>query len=363
MAQIDTTLTDVFKSTPLGDVKSAIGTVLYGINHRQTPNPVPINQDGYGLTLMTRPQLNLSTGNIRAMRQFIPLLTQNEVSLPRMIRGYLDPRLDLPCPIMDQKSAFIPLLTNHMLSCSGWPDPYVDVHTSKPGVYRESFSMVDSMIDIYNTFDITATFRNMVGDPITSMMFYWIHYMSAVFRGDMVPYPDFIAFNEIDYNTRIYRLVLDRSKRFVQKIACTGASFPKNNQLGAAFNFETSTPLNHSNDQLSVTFQCNGACYQDPIIVHEFNSVVKIFNPQMQTRAGMQLLQPNELQFFNNRGYPRIDPDSMELQWWVDSSEYSAQIAGYARNANALNSPNANASLGAIGSISSLADAVDEYID
>lgn len=343
MATINTTLNDVFKLTPLGNTDSPIGTVLYGINHRQTPNPVPINRDGYGLTFITRPQLNLTTQNLRAMRELIPLLTTNLTSIPAMIRGYLDPRLKQPCPVMDNQSAFIPILTNHMLSCSGWPDPYVDVHTSKQGVFREVHSMVDSTIDRFQAYDVTCSFRNMVGDPITEMMRVWTIYMTEVFKGNMTPYPDFIAYNEIDYNCRIYRLVLDRSKRFVQKIGCTGASFPKNTPIGQAFDFQHDKPINPNNDQITINFQSNGYRYQDSMVTYDFNKVVGIFNPSMSEanyQTHMTKLLPSELQIFNNRGYPRINEDTMELNWYVSKQEYISTMTAYVRTMNAITNSN-----------------------
>lgn len=339
MAEIDTTLNDIFSLTPLGGIDNPIGSVLYGINHRQTPNPVPSNRDGYGLTLITRPQLNLTTQNLRAERELTSLLTTNHTSIPAMIRGYLDPRLNNPCSIMDNRSAFIPILTNHMLSCSGWPDPYVDVHSSKQGVYREVHSMVDSTIDRFQAYDISATFRNMIGDPITEMMRVWILYMTRVFDGTMSPYPDFIAYNEIDYDCRIYRLVLDRSKRFVQKIACTGASFPKNTPLGQAFDFQSDKPVNQNNDQITIQFQSNGYRYQDPMIVYDFNTVVGVFNPAMKEsnyQTDMVKLLPSELALFKDRGYPRINEDTMELGWYVSPTEYQSTMSAYNRTIKAL---------------------------
>jgi hypothetical protein len=240
---------------------------------------------------------------------------------------------------MDNRSAFIPILTNHMLSCSGWPDPYVDVHSSKQGVYREVHSMVDSTIDRFQAYDISATFRNMIGDPITEMMRVWILYMTRVFDGTMSPYPDFIAYNEIDYDCRIYRLVLDRSKRFVQKIACTGASFPKNTPLGQAFDFQSDKPVNQNNDQITIQFQSNGYRYQDPMIVYDFNTVVGVFNPAMKEsnyQTDMVKLLPSELALFKDRGYPRINEDTMELGWYVSPTEYQSTMSAYNRTIKAL---------------------------
>lgn len=342
--KINTTLNEVYKTTSLGDVASSIGSVFYGINHRQTPSPVPINRDVYGLTFFTRPQLNLSSANARAERSFIPLLTNEPASIQRIIRCYLDPRLShgdssFTCPFVDNDNAFMPLLTNHLLSCTGWPDPVLDTFTSEAGAYKEAYSMVDSSLDIYSTYDITATFRNMVGDPIRSLFYTWLTYQASVFEGIMVPYPDFLVKNEIDYNTRIWRLVLDKNKRYVQKIGCTGAAFPIEVPMGDAFNYESDTPMNNSNDRIAIRFKCMGACYQDDILVYEFNKAVGIFNPSMLEKnyqSNMQKIPVEALQVFNNRGYPRIDPDTYELCWYVDRSEYHRVMNAYDKHMTSL---------------------------
>jgi len=336
---INTTLNDIWKSTMVGDVRSAIGAALYGINHRQTPGAVPINRDGNGLTFFTRPQLNLTDDNASVLRTMVPLLTTEPESIQRMVRKLLDPRQqDLPCSLVDDKLAFIPILTNHLLSCSGWPDPSLDVHTSKPGVYKEEFSLYDSVTDKYSSWNLSTTFRNMVGDPIGLILQTWLDYGSAVFRGDMTPYADFIASNTYDYNTRIYRLVLDRNRRLVQKIACTGASIPLNNPQGNSFNFEHDRPINQGNDQIQVNWRCIGYQYNDHILVREFNAAVGIFNPAMRdANYYLDMVQVPEaaLLLFNNMGYPRIDPDSLELQWWVSQDQYEAIMGGFTRTAQA----------------------------
>jgi len=353
MSKIGTSLNDVFKSTPLGDMRSAIGTTFYGINHRQTPNPVPINVDGYGLVFFTRPQLNLSSGNIRAERKFTQLLSTLPTSIQRIIRCYLDPRLmltpgaGLSAPFVDNQNAFIPLLTNHLLTATGWPDPVQETFTSKPGAYKEVFGFTDSSLEIYSAYDITATFRNMVGDPITQLFYNWLLYKSDVFKGILVPYPDFLVKNEIDYNTSVYRIILDKTKRFVQKIARTGAAEPTTINLGSAFNFDSEKPLNESHDRIEMQFRCYGACYNDPIIVHEFNKVVGIFNPSMRPLAGEKLPRSSmhqvpmaSLDYFNCRGYPFIDPDTMELLWFVFEEDYQNVMNAFQRHQEALSASN-----------------------
>lgn len=349
MTQINASLNDIFRITQVGDYSSSVASALYGINHRGTPGAVPINRDYHGLVLFTRPQLNLTDENLRAVRSMTPLLTTEPVSIQRMVRKLLDPRLeDLPCPLVDDKNAFIPILTNHALTLSGFPDPYVSMKLSKPGVYKEVFGHVDEMVDVFGAYDINVSFRNMVGDPITLMIYTWLKYMSAVFLGEMMPYPDFLAANEIDYNTRIWRLVLDKNKKHVTKIACTGASNPVNVPYAAAFDFAHDKPINSANDSLNFKFQSFAAYYSDPILVHEFNKTVAIFNPDMiPGDDGLPIGRVVKLDFavleqFNNMGYLRIDPGTKELEVWVSEFEYEAIMAKRVNTIRALSAAGSN---------------------
>lgn len=327
---------------------------LYGIDHIGSGSPAPPNRDKYGMTFFTRPDLNLSYDNLAASRIMSALQTSDEYSLARAIRALLDPRsVKNSCPrslmkytsnnpsdeivskLIDPEQAFIPLLTNKLKSLSGWPDIAVDTYTSKEGVYKEAYSMVDGTSYFYGTQDITATFDNVNGDPITFMMAMWVHYAAQVYDGTMVPYPDAIINNRIDYNTRIYRLVLDQSHQFVTKIGATGAAFPMASPLGAAFNYSSEESFNRDMDQISIPFKCIGFTYLDPILIDEFNQCVEDFKPAMRSNARaskMVKLDPSE---FNNaeiyqalinatnfRAYPRIEPTTNGLEWWVHKEEY-----------------------------------------
>lgn len=307
----------------------AIGSSFYGINHRQTAPAIPINKDFYGLAFFTRPYMNMSTQNLREVRKFAPLLSTNDRSLPRVIRCLLDhsqAKQGITSPFVDPHQAFIAPLTNHLLSMAGWPDISVQTFQSPDGLYKEAYSFVDGNIaEDFQLYDITATFRNLPGDPITTFFYYWARYMAAVFEGILVPYPSMIFNNEIDYMTRIYRVILDSTKTKVQKIAATGASFPLNDPIGAAFNFESDRPINQSNDQITINFRCHGAQYLDDILIDEFNRTVEMFNPLMNSqvrRAHYTKVPIAALSVFNNTGYARIDPDTYELEWWVDNDQY-----------------------------------------
>jgi len=348
MIKINATIEDILRTTTVGDTKSAAGRAFLGINHRLTPGAIPINRDYHGLILFSRPQLNLTDQNVRALRKLTPLLTTNEVSIQRIVRKLLDPRLaynDNPigCPFVDDHNAFIPLLTNHALSASGFPDPYVQTYVSKPGQRKETFGFIDDAVEKYQQYDVSVSFRNMVGDPISFLFDVWLEYAAGVFSGELLPYPDFIAANEVDYNTRIWRLVLDKNKRFVTKIGATGASYPVNTTLGAAFDFNHDRPLNSNSDTINIRFQSFGAIYNDPLLVFDFNRLVGYFNPAMredsQTGAiskTMVQIPFGELEWFNNLGYPRIDPNTMELQWYLPKDQYNYYKRALTRTNNAI---------------------------
>jgi len=335
------TLDDYLSATYGGSANTSMANNMYGFNHRQTPSPIPLNKDRFGLTFFTRPQLNLHTDNIRNVRIFTPLLNKDSTSMQRIIRCLLDPRIQqgypdynsrLDCPLVDNDQAFIPILTNHIKSISGWPDLNLLTHDSKPGAYQESWSQVDSFIENYTAYDIDVTFRNSRGDPIMLLFYAWEQYMSRVFEGSLIPYADYIAENQIDYMTRIYRLVLDVNKTRVQKIAATGVSFPTSLPIGGYFDFSSDTPFNDSNNDVSIKFKCLGAQYQDDILIDEFNKTVRVFNTNMsddKRPKEMTKIPYDLLTLFNHRGYPRIDTNTYELEWYVNSSFYSAKYNSF----------------------------------
>lgn len=320
-----------------GEGDQAVLQSLYGINHRGNIQAVPANRLNYGLTFFTRPRLNLSYDNIAIVRTFVPMLTRDELTVMRAIRAYLDPvgarlggGLGYPCKLINDRSPFIGVLSNNILNISGWPDPFVDTFTSKPGVYKEEWVIVDGFARIFNSFEITANFRNIVGDPISKMFYLWTQYAAYVHEGIFDPYMEAILENEIDYDTRIYRLVLNAERNHVEEICATGAAFPLTSNIGSHFDFDSDKPHNESVNQISATFKCMGVDYNDPILVYEFNETVRIFEPQMHDSIRTSFftkMSPALADLFNGRGLPRIDPDTMELQWWIRNSEYNALMA------------------------------------
>jgi hypothetical protein len=361
---ISSSIDQMLESLPVGSIAKALGNNMFGINFRQTGNVTPRSKDYYGFTFFTRPQLNLTRLNISNYRGFYNLLTDNKLSYQAFTRLTLDPRLgnndNLKCPFVDNQNPFISILTNNIVSLSGWPDLAVPTYTSESGQYGEEHSFVDGVTNHFESFDIDITFKNTKGNPLIYFFYIWIKYESLVFEGILNPYLDMITENEIDYNTRIYRIILDQQKRYVTYIAATGASFPINVPTGNLFDYNIDTPFNTRNSEINIRFRSLGFTAFEDILKLEFNKTLAIFNTEIRKILNSDLGDssddfkarddgmivyriPNchyvkiphylamsmDTNIFNNsffnvnhRAYPYINLITNELEWWVDERRF-----------------------------------------
>ena len=313
-----------------GALQQAIYQNFYGLNRFSGVPYAPLNRTGNGFVFFTRPRMNLSYDNITQVRTFTNLLTRSERGTLRALRATLDPigaRMagGYGSPMVNPYNPFIPLLSNNLLSLSGWPETVVDTFTSDPGIYKEEWSIADGFPRQFGAFEMTANFRNILGDPISWLFHYWTQYMLYIHEGVMDPRPEQLLDNEIDYDTRVYRLIMDKTFTFVEKIASTGAMFPISDNSAQQFDFDVTKPIGEGPDEVSVTFRCMGADYNDPISIYEFNRAGELFDFRLSDGLRAQYYQkitPAEAMLFNHRGIPRINVYTMELEWWVLKSEH-----------------------------------------
>jgi len=336
----------------LGSISESYFNTFRGFNHRGAGLPVTYNMDSQGLTFFTRPNLNLSYDNAINDRAFFAIHNDNEASIGRAVLCMLDPkthrgetgasygRVDdskrnadatwlgagLRSLLVDPRSPFMPLLTNNLISLSGWPDPTLGHYTSDPGVRKEVWSMVDDTIEQFGDFSLTATFRNIAGDPISKLFEIWTRYAAAVYLDDMTPHLDSIVRNTVDYQTRVYRLVLTKDRRYVTKIFACGAAYPLSSALGAAADYSSEKLfVDEVADQITIPFQAVGAMYNDPILMLEFNRLSAMYNPDMVDSVRttkMKKLDPTVMHKANMNGYPYINLRTEELEWWVYAEDY-----------------------------------------
>lgn len=338
-------LDDFFAYTQeIGSLAQAGSNALYGLNQTKIPGPAPVNRDTQGFVFFTRPMLNLNKWNLLRNRTFHSLLSNRVDSVQRYVRCTLDPSLadyaDPPVtsPLVDNKMVFIPLLSNTILKLSGWPDVVAPTFTSKQGNRKEQWSIIDGTTEVNESFDLDATFTNLADEPASLLFTTWINYGAAVFDGQLRPYAGMEARNEIDYTTRIYRIVMDKSERYIKKIACTIASFPINEPTGKFFDYDRHQQYMDANKELNIRFKCSGAVYNDDIIVKWFNRAATYANPALADVIAAKFTMsdthtyeaiPHELLGkFKYNGYPLINTETYELQWWIDkgSSIYQAVL-------------------------------------
>ncbi len=332
-----------------GELYAAVQNNFYGFDINGMGAPIPQSRDNIGYTFYTRPRMNLSYHNVSLDRRMLPLTTRDPYSTRMAIRALLDPiankgtwankmTLDsgaifetITTPLIDPKNCFIPLLSNNLLTMSGWPDFTADTYSSVEGRQREQWSMYDGPMRMLGLYDFTTTFRNIATDAISTLLHMWLFYGLNVRNGKMWPYPDANALNEKDYETACYRIVMDPTKTYVMFIM-RSIMFPTSAPSGIHGNFNKENPIITESGQVSLQWRGQGVEVQDPILVEEFNDVVQMFNYSMRltdptnpnsTLVGVEAgdyskVSPAMKNVSNYRCYPRINPISMELEWYVD---------------------------------------------
>lgn len=279
---LGSSIDQILENFPIGDVGRAISDNLYGFNTVTKNSPIPRSRDSYGYTFFTRPQLNLTDINVFNNRKFHGLLARNPMSYGRYVRMMLDPRLGhngMKSPLVNNNNAFIPLLTNTIEDLSGFPDMALPTSTSETGLYGQQQTVGDGTPNHFEEFDITCSFKPIQGNVTLYLFMIWIYYISLVsVDGSMSPYLGMIYEKEIDYNTRVYRLVMDQSNTYVRELLATGASFPVNLPMGARGDFSSERPYMDTGSSISIQFKSNGYLFGDDYYKLEFNRTQAIFN-------------------------------------------------------------------------------------
>lgn len=322
---------NIMTSMGFGNMNQRITNNLRGVNilqNQQIPYTVSENM---GYVFFTRPSLNLSYDNIAPVRKMTPLLTTDQHNVWRYVRATLDhigashARTNAYSPYVDPLNPFIPVLTNCIETLGGWPNPSVEVYSSKAGNYKDQWAMVDSSYHIYGNYNLSASFVNPPNDVISKMFNTWTMYSSYVYEGEIAAYKEARVQRYIDYQTRIYRFVMDYSKTKILKWANTGVAFPTTNTDADSMDFDRKSNFNENAARMDQSFTCTGAEYNDPITLHEFNMTVMLMNPNMQPnrrKKYMVKLEQGEKMYFNYLAYPFINLSNNELEWYCHKSVY-----------------------------------------
>ncbi|MGL5648921.1 MAG: hypothetical protein ACRDDY_13820 [Clostridium sp.] len=349
-----------------GEGEAATAGLFSGFNHRNAPIDLPRNTDRIGYTFFTRTDVNFDLNNIKRSRFLTEALRAGHSSYTAAIMAMLDPQCGIFSQMkdtyggpdrpnqafmpegeygmvggkihnevgFDNKCAFIPMLSNLLVSLSGFPDSSLDVYRTEEGIMREQRSYPDSTRNTNGAITLSATFSNIAGDPVSVLFNMLIDYIARVKDGTFLPRWENMLQRRADYEMRVYRLLTDTTGRYVTKYGIGNAMFPLNDTMGAFMNVpNANNGIIADIDQLNVTFECNVTSYNDPIIKQEFNEVVTMFNPDMiRASSSNAAFKPRSDKlikldgaariYCNTHGYPHLDVNTNELSWW----EYSDVI-------------------------------------
>lgn len=331
-----------------GTYKGQAYDMFRGYNFRANGVLSPASTDQTGLTFVTRPELNLTDKNLSQDRYLSNLITGNPYTIQSAIRAILDPHSvqnGYGTPLVNNNHAFVTLFTNTISSISGWVDNTMMDFVEPEGIFGEAVAMADGYYKYRGAFDLTCSFVNTEGAPILKMIDVTLHYMENVLGIRMVPYADNNIENRMDYTQRMYRLILDPSRRFCQHIMANGYMYPKTNPWGSIANFDSGDNFDRSNDKVNIQYRSVGAQYNDPILPWEFDQTVAMFNSDLEIITDAQGLEalvegkvklargeryvqiPNAyLDYFNYDPYPLVHPVTWELLWFIPMEVYQARM-------------------------------------
>lgn len=339
------------RAAGFGSTESITQNAMYGLNHRQIgPAGLPIVRDGVGYTFFTKPIMNLAKDNVSASRTLAYLGSSDPDSIGCAIKCMLSPLPDakggargipydnrksnVRSNIVDDRQAFIPLLSRCLVSLTGFPDKTLDTYTTDEGLAKSSIAMADDIPDIYGTFNLTATFSNVEGDILTSLFNAWYEYMGRVSHGALLPYTEMMMDFEKDYECRVYRIITSADGEYLTKIAAPAAMFPTAVDIGGVFNVSLEKAYIDSNEEISIPFMAQQMHYNDPILIREFNTIVSVFNSSMHDdlrEKEMVRVQGIEKDICNYYLYMHINEDTKRITWWTPKEVYNILLGKEAK--------------------------------
>lgn len=337
---IDTT--KIFADSAIGLPSNSLQQELYGINYSGYTSKLQPNNDHHGFLFFTRPQLNLTDGNMNQDARMHSYMRNDPDDPLTAIRCYLDPRLakihisnndqgKVNSNLVNDRDPFISILSNTCISLTGWPDASMEDYETVPDILKGSRALVAGTDRFHGTFSLNATFSDKIGSITQRLFHLMMMYMGNSQFGVMYPYPDYAFNGRTDYDMRIYRVIVDASRRIVKDISCCAGCFPTVDTTPSIFDYDTDVPVQEKNREFSINFKCSGFFRSETALVHQFNDTVGMFNPDMiladqndestaQVTKGLATgsiikLDTQELRDqYRYASIPRINPVTMEFE-------------------------------------------------
>lgn len=280
-----------FRYAGLGSRSELYRTVLGGID-RFHMNALPLNHNLVGITLFTRPNLNLATSSIRADPVLSTLSTLDPISIPFALRCYLDTTfaqwhttetgLATKCPFINMAHPFISPITNTLQNISGFPDFSLNTETISPGFFGEDFTLARGADMGRGTHDINITVRDISGGFMFALFYIWTRWIALNTLGVVRRYPVDINDRIMSYTCSIYRFVVDTSRESITYWAKLTGCFPTSVPTGAILNMNDRESYITGTETLSIPFKCNHFEAMNPMIFSDFNRIVGMYSPDIR---------------------------------------------------------------------------------
>lgn len=307
---------------------SPLVNVLQGVRLIGPGNQlIPIPDDTIGLAWVTRPLLNLSDENVIKHPQLLPLYQPPQNSIQAYIKGLLDPvwgRANSPS-LLDPYSAWITPITNLLKVSAGFPDISLNMGKSSPGFRKEVYQFVDGILKHNGDFDMRQTYHNAKPNFLPYMFETWLHYIEGVTLGDegMEPYYMAMDQNYIDYDCRIYHMILNKNMRNIEGMFCNAGCVPTTFPSGAFSTIDRTqdTLRGQGQDEFEINFSSVGFRFGNMRLPDMFNRTTIFFNPSMHpSQRGGRYRKLAFEEYYNlsyRKGvYPWININTMELEFW-----------------------------------------------
>lgn len=267
---------------------------------------VPVNIMNYGYTFITRPRLNMTTGNLHQHPVLSLLATKNERSIAFAIRMLLDTCLsrgfepfayghpnrdrgktldqaelgELAAKniLVDTRNPFFTPLCNGLRGITGFPDFNIVDQTLGEDFHSGDMTIVKGAELFNRTQELSLEFVDIQGSVILSCFFYWCLYMALQTKNIVMAYPDDIYEQRLNYTVSIYRFITDHTRRNILWWCKATGCFPKSAPIGAIFNINQGDVSISAAKNFSVPFAANCIEYNDPGIIYDFKRLMRRYN-------------------------------------------------------------------------------------
>ena len=292
-------LTESFQSMGTGSNTNILQNFLSRLD-RHGNTYVPFNNMNYGYTFITRPRLNMTTGNLLSHPVTALLSNSKPDSVSFMIRMLLDTRLckgqtifkkgknkgddalyqvALSSGLLDVHNPFFTPLCNGLTGISGWPDVNLEAATMGEDFHSGDFTFIKGFDFNVRSTELTLEFNDVQGSIILSCIFYWCLMMALQAKGVAMAYPDDIYLQRLNYTVSIYRFITDSTRKNILWWSKATGCFPKMAPIGKLFDVSNGEVSISSARAFSVQFAANVIEYNNPGILYDFRRLMRNYVP------------------------------------------------------------------------------------